>query len=375
MKKYGLVFGLASGLGALSALGIGSLQDSNVNHFSMVEYLPQPLDEAVVASVVGSDVLAVECKGDVDDSMAGQATSEPIVCFDPSHASCGLQSPDCGPTPEPFAGSITNINNINLLNASDTIVLARHLVSGEFQLSDGSVSFGSISLFPVTEAAPEYQPKLQGPYSGDAPAANPAGSPNFRLSVGSGFRLSIGNAYFVNEPNTPASSVKDEPDLLGFDRRLLVEAPPTRTEQPVIANLEGTGAVTISNLQFNQIAPSTAAECPTATVSTPAESLACGETSADEAKKLSRLREYLTTLTKARAELMDEAALASEIMKAELEIVNLRALHKIIDVEQSLQKIIDEFPDSPAAQRARSMLEVKPGAAGNFVPTERLPMY
>ena len=70
----------------------------------------------------------------------------------------------------------------------------------------------------------------------------------------------------------------------------------------------------------------------------------------------SRLREQLATLNKTKAELQDEESLISDIARTENEIANLHAARKIQDLEQSLRELIRDFPNSPAAVRARSML-------------------
>lgn len=108
------------------------------------------------------------------------------------------------------------------------------------------------------------------------------------------------------------------------------------------------------------------------------ESLAPVAPNEEESARLTALREQLSSLVKAKSELMGEKSLQAEISTAETAIANLRAARKIFDVQQSLQKVIDEFPSSPAAERAKAMLEKKPSAKviqQTTVPVSSLPLY
>jgi hypothetical protein len=77
----------------------------------------------------------------------------------------------------------------------------------------------------------------------------------------------------------------------------------------------------------------------------------------EEAKKLQELRETLGALANTKAELLNETALQTEITRLQRKIADLQAARRLLDAQQTLQKVIDEFPESPAAGRAKTMLK------------------
>ena len=78
----------------------------------------------------------------------------------------------------------------------------------------------------------------------------------------------------------------------------------------------------------------------------------------DEQKaKLTTLREKLSELIKTKAELINEQTLTNDIAVIEKQISDLHAAQKLLSAQQILKTMIEEFPQSPAAQKALRMLE------------------
>lgn len=92
------------------------------------------------------------------------------------------------------------------------------------------------------------------------------------------------------------------------------------------------------------------------------ESLVDANLSDEQKAKLTTLREKLAELTKAKAELVNEQTLEETIFSLEKQISNLHAAQKLLSAQQILRALAEEFPDSPAAAKARRMLE----AAGSM---------
>ena len=82
------------------------------------------------------------------------------------------------------------------------------------------------------------------------------------------------------------------------------------------------------------------------------------QNASDEQKaKLTTLREKLSELIKAKAELINEQTLTNEISTIEKQISDLHAAQKLLNAQQILKTLIEEFPNSPAAQKALRMLD------------------
>lgn len=82
------------------------------------------------------------------------------------------------------------------------------------------------------------------------------------------------------------------------------------------------------------------------------------QTVTDEQKaKLTTLRDKLGELIKAKAELINEQTLTNEISVIEKQISDLHAAQKLLNAQQILKQMIEEFPQSPAAQKAQRMLD------------------
>ncbi len=82
------------------------------------------------------------------------------------------------------------------------------------------------------------------------------------------------------------------------------------------------------------------------------------QTVTDEQKaKLTTLRDKLGELIKAKAELINEQTLTNEISVIEKQISDLHAAQKLLNAQQILKQMIEEFPESPAAQKAQRMLD------------------
>ena len=73
--------------------------------------------------------------------------------------------------------------------------------------------------------------------------------------------------------------------------------------------------------------------------------------------ELDELREQLAQLAKTKAGLLNKKSLEVEIEKMKSDISNLHAARKLLDARQALERMIIEFPQSPAAERARMMLK------------------
>ncbi|WP_010586639.1 hypothetical protein [Schlesneria paludicola] len=93
--------------------------------------------------------------------------------------------------------------------------------------------------------------------------------------------------------------------------------------------------------------------------------LAPTELAVEDAAKLVELRETMATLSKTKADLLNARALDDEITLLHKQIANLQAARRLHDAHQVLEKLIQDFPESPAANRAKSML--------NALPTSRTP--
>lgn len=87
------------------------------------------------------------------------------------------------------------------------------------------------------------------------------------------------------------------------------------------------------------------------------ESLAEATVSDEQKAKLTTLREKLGELIKAKAELINEQTLTNEISAIEKQISDLHAAQKLLNAQQILKSMIEEFPQSPAAQKAQRMLD------------------
>lgn len=95
------------------------------------------------------------------------------------------------------------------------------------------------------------------------------------------------------------------------------------------------------------------------------ESLAESNPSDEQKAKLTSLREKLAELMKAKAELVNEQTLSQEVSALEKQISDLHAAQKLLSAQQILRALVEEFPESPAAVRAKRMLkasETNPGA-------------
>ena len=62
-------------------------------------------------------------------------------------------------------------------------------------------------------------------------------------------------------------------------------------------------------------------------------------------------------LCRQKAEHLTPEMLQQEIQAVRQELTELQAAKKLLDIEKQLQRLIDEHPDSSAAERARLMLE------------------
>lgn len=87
------------------------------------------------------------------------------------------------------------------------------------------------------------------------------------------------------------------------------------------------------------------------------ESLAEVNLSDEQKAKLTTLREKLAELTKAKAELINEQTLTETIASLEKQISDLHAAQKLLSAQEILKALAEEFPDSPAAAKAKRMLE------------------
>ena len=87
------------------------------------------------------------------------------------------------------------------------------------------------------------------------------------------------------------------------------------------------------------------------------DSLAEQTVTAEQKAKLMTLRDKLGELIKAKAELINEQTLTNEISVIEKQISDLHAAQKLLNSQQILKQMIEEFPQSPAAQKAQRMLE------------------
>lgn len=102
------------------------------------------------------------------------------------------------------------------------------------------------------------------------------------------------------------------------------------------------------------------------------------QTVTDEQKaKLTTLRDKLSELIKAKAELINEQTLTSEISVIEKQISDLHAAQKLLSAQQILKQMIEEFPQSPAAQKAERMLDaagVPKSSASKLEPIPEVPV-
>lgn len=115
--------------------------------------------------------------------------------------------------------------------------------------------------------------------------------------------------------------------------------------------------------------PLTSDPTPTDALDDELKALAPTEPSAEDASMLTELREQVATLSQAKAELLNAKALETEISQLQKQIANLQAARRLHGAQHELEKLIQEFPESPAAVRAKSMLKPLPTSK---TPQERL---
>lgn len=95
------------------------------------------------------------------------------------------------------------------------------------------------------------------------------------------------------------------------------------------------------------------------------ETLATPNPNEEEKAKLTTLREKLSELIKAKAELINEQTLSQEVSTLEKQISDLHAAQQLLKARQILNELVEQYPESPAAIRAKRMLEasgMKPSA-------------
>lgn len=402
MRKNGIIFGLAYLLGALSALGLGSWQPHRMTTASIDA--PTVMEETAI-SAVALQPIAPESPCDLAESdlvasispiacdsqpAADKATTEhdkpglnivreprPINGLDNSQSESNFSMLVLNLTAEGHSGILIaekdagaiGVGQAQLLEAPAMFLIPDPIAGNDPQASRpflqtvngitfGGASFSAVSLGAgccVATVPPgqtplancQFQPTLRGPFSSDPVTNQPI--PNCGDSV-----------TFIH---TNANR-----DNLGFDRRQLCQeghSGITLTMNTAECSLSG-GIQVGSQLTLQ----ANAAPC-----DVDIDSLAPMSDCDDEAIKLQELREKLVDLVASKAKLQSEKSLRSEISRVETETANLQAARKIVEAQQSLQKIIDEFPNSPAATRAKSMLELKAVAPAKNIPTATLPIY
>ncbi len=70
-------------------------------------------------------------------------------------------------------------------------------------------------------------------------------------------------------------------------------------------------------------------------------------------------RNRFIEIMRAKAELMEDAELAAAIQQAEAEIHDLQASRMLTDARETLLRLIETYPQTPAAQDARRMLSLE----------------
>ncbi len=162
-------------------------------------------------------------------------------------------------------------------------------------------------------------------------------------------------------------SIADEPRLNTHTSGTIIKsrpanAPNARSLNPSeLANggkLVETNQVICDNTDFAR--PAFSIEAPFAPAEMDFDSLAPLTPSEDEAARLTELRQLFGSLAITKAELLSEKSLEIEVVQLQREIANLRSAQKLHDVQRLLRELIDEFPDSPAADRAKMMLQPQP---------------
>ena len=98
------------------------------------------------------------------------------------------------------------------------------------------------------------------------------------------------------------------------------------------------------------------------------ESLAAPNPSDEEKAKLATLREKLSGLIKTKSELINERTLEQEVFAIEKQIADLHAAQQLLKAKETLAELVEKFPDSPAAVRAKRMLEAAGGKPSSWNP-------
>lgn len=382
MRKNGFVFGLAYLLGALSALGLGSWQGEHTNAPAATEAtcevdvglpgtVPEPIASESACNVADSPSVSHDIPM---TCAANSATDLDLVIQDRresnGHAEApvgdGQKAPPSGvfftslvqpatsvdglifsfgspnQTKVPLQGTIT-VNAPQAIPASLGIITVNEVQAipvGPVQEVSGFTITSTTSIptlqFQLDNVA--FQPLLQGPFSSEP--------------------IPTAAAQCCNEA-VHARLNESGCDNLGFDRRQLIcaaiatSAGSSETDGPPHEDCASPSHQFVVNLLPSDV---------------DVDALAPTSPSEDESKNLQALREKLVSLAKSKSELQSEKSLLAEIARIETETANLKAAQKIFEAQQALQKIIDEFPNSPAAQRAKSMLELRRNTSAKNVP-------
>ncbi len=143
-----------------------------------------------------------------------------------------------------------------------------------------------------------------------------------------------------------------------FDKSASVEPLPVKSKKPRLPiDLEKEFGVEIPDPQVVRPRQPTAAKPPVKDESDRTETLATPNPNEEEKAKLTTLREKLSELIKAKAELINEQTLSQEVSTLEKQISDLHAAQQLLKARQILNELVEQYPESPAAIRAKRMLE------------------
>lgn len=196
------------------------------------------------------------------------------------------------------------------------------------------------------------------------------------------WKLRSGPVEFNAPPPAHQSQTAPQPPSLDFDDFLAVDLkPPQRT-----TNLDDEFRESVEREPVTIVPKRPPADISNSKADVPdgIESLAEPNPSDEQKAKLTSLREKLAELMKAKAELINEQTLSQEVSALEKQISDLHAAQKLWSAQEILKALVEEFPQSPAAIRAKRMLEaagMKPAAwkveplRPQPQPVEDLPTY
>lgn len=229
---------------------------------------------------------------------------------------------------------------------------------------DEAASRGDVAEFEQSVLAQNSEPAFADSDSADLAATEPRGLTNSLAHppIRSNSMPKSGPVEFSAPRPARKPQTAPQPPALDFDDSLAADVKP-----PLPRNLEDAFDLPEETPVINTVPKRspTAVSKERADIPDGIESLAEPNPSDEQKAKLTSLREKLAELMKAKAELVNEQTLSEEVSALEKQISDLHAAQKLLSAQQILRALVEEFPESPAAVRAKRMLkasETNPGA-------------